>query len=153
MQDHFKRTNGCEVLVTPGFNTGLNKTYYRDILLDTVFGLVPRGNSPETHRLAEVLLTGGIPVMLDEDANAPHMQSYPHRIPVLSGPTWDVVEKLMLSMENEEIDALQESVIAWWDQYWSCVHEDMRWILAQSRALSEGRNLCTSRSTWADISK
>jgi len=39
-----------------------------------------------------------------------------------------------------ELDALQQRVIKWWERHWKCVHEDLRWILAQAHAVSQGRS-------------
>lgn len=142
MVEHFEESGGCKVYLTPGFNQGLNKTSYADILANTVFGLVPRGNSFETHRLAEILMFGGIPVMLDEDTNAPHMLSYAEPIPLIHGATWKEAEQRMLELSRNDMDEMQQQVLRWWDNHWKCVHDDMRWIMAQAHAISEGRNLC-----------
>jgi len=153
MVKHFQKSGSCEVYLTPGFNQGHNKTVYADLLANTVFGLVPRGISPETHRLAEVLMFGGIPAMLDVDANAPHMLSYPRPIPLIQGPTWDVVEKRMMALSDDDLDELQQRVLDWWAHHWQCVHDDMKWIFAQAHAASEGRDLCAESTALSKNSK
>ena len=150
MVKYFEKSGGCEVYLTPGFNQGNNKTVYADILADSAFGLIPSGNSPETHRLAEVLMFGAIPVMLDRDAGAPHMHSYSEPIPVVSGRTWEQVDQRMRALSNDDLDQLQQRVLDWWDRHWSCVHNDLRWIMAQAHAISDGRDLCTSFDSTLD---
>lgn len=147
MVNYFNKSGSCEVYLTPGFNRGLNKTVYAAILADSVFGLIPCGNSPETHRLAEVLMFGGIPAMLDRDARAAHMRSYAEPIPVISGRTWKDVDKKMKALSNDAVDKLQQRVIDWWDRHWKCKHDDLRWIIAQAHAVSNGRDLCSSFNT------
>lgn len=143
MVEHFRNTSGCDVFVTPGFNQG-NKTEYAKLLAESVFALVPRGNSPETHRLAEVILFGTIPVMVDEDAKAPHMSSYAYPIPVISGQDWPETEQRMneLAADPVRLDEMQQNVLSWWEKQRSCTHADVRWIMAQGHALAHNRSLC-----------
>ena len=151
MVNYFKKSGGCEVFLTPGFNQGNNKTVYADSLAESAFGLIPSGNSPETHRLAEVIMFGAIPVMLDRDAGAAHMRSYSEPIPMVSGRTWEQVDQRMRALSHADLDQLQQQVLDWWDRHWSCVHDDLRWIMAQAHAMSHGRDLCSSLdATTAD---
>jgi len=147
MVEYFEKEGGCEVYLTPGFNQGHNKTVYAEILADSAFGLVPSGNSPETHRLAEVLMFGGIPVMLDQDAQAAYLHSYAEPIPMITGRTWQQANQRMQALSSDDLDKLQQTVLQWWDRHWDCVHADLRWILAQAHAVSEGRDLCSSFHT------
>jgi hypothetical protein len=150
MAEYFQTSGGCDIYMTPGFNQGNNKTVYADILAASAFGLIPSGNSPETHRLAEVLMFGGVPAMLDRDAQAAHMLSYSEPIPLVSGRTWEEVDQRMRALSDDELNQLQQRVIGWWDRHWNCVQEDLRWIIAQAHAVSDGRDLCSLFETTVE---
>ena len=95
---------------------------------------------------------GGIPAMLEQDAQAAHMLSYSEPIPLVSGRTWEEVDQRMREMSDVELDQLQQQVFDWWDSHFRCVHEDLRWIIAQAHAVSDGRDLCSLFETIVEQS-
>ena len=144
MYSYFKTNGGCEVYDTREYNKGDEKSVYADKLADSAFGLNPAGNSPETHRLQELLMFGVIPVMLEKDAQALYLKQYEEPIPIVTGCTWEEVRRRMEQFDDKSLDDLQDKVLQWWSHHVSCVQEDLRWIQAQAHAVSQGRDLCSS---------
>jgi hypothetical protein len=144
MYTYFKTNGGCEVYDTREYNKGDEKNVYANKLADSAFGLNPAGNSPETHRLQEMLMFGVIPVMLEKDAQALYLKQYEEPIPIVTGRTWEEVHRRMEQFDVKSLDELQDKVLQWWIHHVSCVQEDLRWIQAQAHAVSQGRDLCSS---------
>jgi hypothetical protein len=54
------------------------------------------------------------------------------------------VDQRMRALSDDELNQMQQRVIDWWDRHWNCVQDDLRWIIAQAHAVSDGRDLCFS---------
>jgi hypothetical protein len=109
----------CALFGTRGFGGGFSPTEYAGRLENSVFGLVPMGNSVETIRLYDCLELGTIPVMLKADflAAADGLDGVP--FPVLD--RWEDLEPLFRPLVDRadpavraRLDAWQRDIVNWW---------------------------------------
>ncbi|CAK0868112.1 unnamed protein product, partial [Prorocentrum cordatum] len=54
------------------FCGGEDQKAYDDVLMDSVFGIVPKGSEHYSHRLTEVIAAGAVPVIINDDFLAPY---------------------------------------------------------------------------------
>lgn len=90
-------------------------TGYEDLLRQSTFGLVPRGDEHYTFRLTEVIAAGAIPVVIDDDFVAPfNRQDMEHWAVLL--PESDVASAPMLleSLSGEAVCSLKRNGSAIW---------------------------------------
>ena len=94
------------------------------------FALNPDGTNPECHRFLEIVQQGTIPVIID----SPYLHATFSRIPGLVAQSWEeaAVEMKRLIERPEELDQLQENVMAWARQLKSCSTGDLDKILRKA---------------------
>lgn len=110
----------CALFGTNAFGGGFSPAEYAGRVENSVFGLVPMGNSVETIRLYDCLELGTIPVMLKADFLShptalggvpfPALDSW-DELPAVLGPYLDRADPAA----RARLDAWQREVINWWE--------------------------------------
>lgn len=109
----------CALFGTNAFGGGFSPAEYAGRVENSVFGLVPMGNSVETIRLYDCLELGAIPVMLKAEflSHATALGGAP--FPVLD--SWEQMAAVFAPYVNRadpavraRLDAWQREVINWW---------------------------------------
>ena len=132
--------SSCDMLVNLRFKTGLSPLSYQTYLSDTVFSLVPAGQSNETIRFADALTMGSIPIL--RKAEASFLDHFFSRPPVIVVDNWmDALPAMKkLRQSPEQLLELQRKCTAWWKRYNECVASDIRALLHKLVESSEGSN-------------
>ena len=101
----------------------------------TQVGMNPKGNSPETHRLAEYLSHGTVPAMLENEFIRAPFQD----VPGIIGADWDeVVTKMkfiFMKEHSQHLASLQERVLRFGENLHNCMVSDMDMILREAMQL------------------
>jgi hypothetical protein len=105
------------------------ETYAND-MMNSKFGLVPRGTAPESYRFFEALRYGCIPVIED----MPPRRFYRDGAPIVRVGMWHKAEKVLgpLLDSPEKQRELHEAVLRYWDE--ECSEEATGRILAKDLA-------------------
>ncbi len=114
-----QRNLPCSLFGSRSFGGGFGPSEYALRLENSVFGLVPMGNSVETIRLYDCLELGTIPIMLQAEFLTHPLALGGVPFPVLE--RWEDLEPLLAPYRDRNdpaaaarLDALQTRVIAWW---------------------------------------
>lgn len=108
--------------------TGLSTEAYRDLLLNTTFGLCPIGNSPsgDSFRVTEVLECGGIPIVCaypNSKGESYWKCMFGEEPPFVIGNTWDdCVKKVeQLVGKPQETERMRLACYTFWTNYKACI--------------------------------
>lgn len=113
----------CALFATRSFGGGFTPAEYAGRLEDSVFGLVPMGNSVETIRLYDCLELGTIPVMLKADFVTADdgLAAGLGLVPFPTLERWEDLEDLFRPFLDRtdpavraRLDAWQREVATWW---------------------------------------
>jgi hypothetical protein len=127
----------CKIVWTKAFATGSSKwEYLVGDLQNTKIGLCPGGSSVENHRLAETLIMGSVPALLDER----YIHAAFRDLPGIIGTNWTVVAKEMKRLLKEENDSikhgeqselqrLQEDGSQFYHELQLCMQQDMEALI------------------------
>jgi hypothetical protein len=110
----------CRLETSPNFNSGLTPRLFSLMMQETVFALVPGGNSPETIRMYEAWENGAIPVMVEKDVIRGHLRHTHPGFPALVLPSWEHVSELANWLKPQmaaSLDELQRHNIEWYQLY------------------------------------
>ena len=105
----------------------LGPASYASRLANSVFALVPGGNSPETIRLYDALENGAIPIMLrSRFVDTPAALSNP---PIVLLESWSQLPDLWNSLLADcptALDQRQAEILSWWDAFKTCMQSKVR---------------------------
>jgi hypothetical protein len=103
---------------------------YADDMMNSKFGLVPRGTHPESYRFFEALRYGCIPVIED----MPQRRFYRQGAPIVRVEDWRKADEVLgpLLDSPEQMREMHEAVLRWWRE--ECSEEATGRILAADLA-------------------
>lgn len=117
-----QRNLPCSLYGSRSFGGGFGPVEYAARLENSVFGLVPMGNSVETIRLYDCLEVGTIPIMLKADFLNHPLALGGVPFPVLE--RWEDLEPLLNGLCERadpavaaRLDDLQNRVVSWWTRF------------------------------------
>jgi len=121
----------CDIQFTSGFRKGHDLfKYTTSDMADSKIVLNPTGNNVECIRLGEMLPFGTIPAMV----HAPYVHATWKPQPGIVRNSWqevaDEIRRLLLQENAKELEGMSLQAHAWWDEYITCMQQDVAHILS-----------------------
>ena len=124
MVDFFGATNFCDINVQDTFRGNIHGTQYYEFLQNTKFILNPKCQNSETIRWGEIMMSGAIPVSIDE---SPFYHALFKPVPGIYAKDWIIAHVTMQNMKHT--DTLQHQCIQFYKDLIHCIQLDLSVLL------------------------